>query len=127
MKMGHPGFRVPIHILAVVLVLVAVLLIAAVLVVILILVVVLAVAVVLVLILVLVHGKSSVICLFCGIAAGVACPFSQLLSLSLKIKLTRSPAIMAAVMPPAQALSPPVKMPRKPSWSTAVRTPLAKV
>ena len=34
---------------------------------------------------------------------------------------------MAAVMPPAVAFRPPVKMPRKPCSSTASRTPLASV
>lgn len=39
----------------------------------------------------------------------------QLLSLGLKITLHKRPAVTAAVMPPAAAFSPPVKMPRKPS------------
>ena len=62
-----------------------------------------------------------------GIAAWLVCPGFQALSLALKIRLTRSPAKMAMVMPPAAALSPPVKMPRNPCWSMASFTPLAKV
>ena len=63
----------------------------------------------------------------CGMTASVVCPFFQDLSFGLKIKLMRSPAVMAAVMPPAAALNPPVKTPRKPSFAMASRTPLARV
>ena len=35
-------------------------------------------------------------------------------------------AVMAAVIPPAVALSPPVSTPRKPSWPTASFTPFAR-
>ena len=63
----------------------------------------------------------------CGMTAPVVCPFFQDLSFGLKIKLMRSPAVMAAVMPPAAAFNPPVKTPRKPSCAMASRTPLARV
>lgn len=57
----------------------------------------------------------------------VVCPEDQLLSFGRKIKLTANPATIAAVIPPAVDLSPPVKMPIKPSLSTASRTPFASV
>lgn len=54
-------------------------------------------------------------------------PFTQDLSLALKIKLTNNPATIAAVIPPAVAFSPPVKMPITPSLDTASLTPFARV
>lgn len=80
-----------------------------------------------ILIAVLVIHDSSSIYLFCGIAASLVCPESQALSLALKTKLAKRPAKIAAAMPPAAAFSPPVKIPRKPSWVTASFTPLERV
>ena len=62
-----------------------------------------------------------------ALAASLAYPLFQDLSLALKIRLQRSPARIAAVIPPAEALRPPVKIPRKPSLSTASFTPLARL
>lgn len=62
-----------------------------------------------------------------ALAATLAYPLFQDLSLALKIRLQRSPARIAAVIPPAEALRPPVKIPRKPSLSTASFTPLARL
>ena len=50
-----------------------------------------------------------------GLAAEIVCPEYQDLSLALKIRLAARPAVMAAVIPPAVAIRPPVKIPRKPS------------
>ena len=87
-----------------------------------------AVLVVLILVLVLVliiHFDDPPEC-FCGDTAVSVCPVCQDLSLGLKIKLTRSPEKMAAVIPPADAFRPPMKIPGKPWLSTAFRTPSAK-
>lgn len=62
-----------------------------------------------------------------ALAATLAYPLFQDLSLALKIRLHSSPARIAAVIPPAEAFRPPVKMPRKPSSSTAFLTPLARL
>lgn len=62
-----------------------------------------------------------------GPAATVACPDFQDLSLVLKRRLARSPAATAAVIPPAQAVRPPVKIPMKPSLAMASLTPLARL
>ena len=62
-----------------------------------------------------------------ALAATLAYPLFQDLSLALKIRLQMSPARIAAVIPPAEALRPPVKIPRKPSLSTASFTPLARL
>lgn len=62
-----------------------------------------------------------------ALAATLAYPLFQDLSLALKIRLQRSPARIAAVIPPAEALRPPVKIPRKPFLSTASFTPLARL
>ena len=79
----------------------------------LILLVLIAILILLILILVI-HGKflRKVIC---GRTAVIDCPKIQLLSFGLKIRLTASPAAMAAVIPPAVAFNPPVNMPIKPS------------
>lgn len=74
----------------------------------------------------LIHGYSSKIS-SCGLAAIIECPNFYALSLGLKIKLARRPAITATVIPPAQAFRPPVKIPRKPSASMASFTPFAKL
>lgn len=58
---------------------------------------------------------------------GIDCPKSQDLSFALKIRLTISPAVIAAAMPPAVAFSPPASTPIKPSSLTASRTPLARL
>ena len=103
---------VTVLILAVVLLLL-ILLILLVLIAILILLVLIAILILLILILVI-HGKflRKVIC---GRTAVIDCPKIQLLSFGLKIRLTASPAAMAAVIPPAVAFNPPVNMPIKPS------------
>lgn len=51
----------------------------------------------------------------------------QLLDLGLKIIDAIKPKIIAAAMPAAPAVSPPVKIPKKPSSSTAFFTPFARV
>ena len=75
-------------------------------------------------VLVLVHDFSS-----CSAehAARIAYPEYQDLSFGLNTKLAKSPATMAAVIPPAVPLRPPVNIPRKPCSSTAERTLLARV
>lgn len=45
----------------------------------------------------------------------IVCPIDYDLSFALKIKLTSNPATIAAVIPPAVAFSPPVKIPITPS------------
>ena len=60
------------------------------------------------------------------ITANIVCPTIHDLSLALKIRLTIRPAITAAVIPPAVALSPPVRIPMKPSCWTASLTPFAR-
>ena len=106
--------------LAVVLILVVIL--ALILIVVLILVLVLILITVLVLV---VHGLFLRNSLFYGDAVMVSYPKSQDLSLALKIKLAIKPEKIAAVIPPAVAFSPPVKIPMKPSLSIASRTPFA--
>ena len=108
--MGRPTGR-PIC-LAAVLVLVLVLILIAVLVLILVLILIL--IAVLVLILIVIHDFSSEN-LYLRVTALPVCPDFQDLSLALKIKLASSPAKIAAAIPPAQAFSPPVKIPRNPS------------
>lgn len=117
--MGHPVNRVP-HLPSAV---VLVLLIAVVLLVLLILLVLL----VLVLILVLIVHNKYLHFSCCGIAAELACPKTHVLSLALNKRLAKRPAVMAAAIPPAQAFSPPVKMPRNPSVSMASLTPFARL
>ena len=80
-----------------------------------------------VLILVLVIHSVFLRFIYCGHSAYLVYPEFQALSLALKRKLASKPAKMAAVMPPAVAFSPPVKMPRKPSCITADFTPLESV
>lgn len=63
--------------------------------------------------------------LFYGDAVMLGYPVSYDLSLALKIMLTMQPAVMAAVIPPAVAFSPPVSIPIHPSSVTALRTPFA--
>ena len=82
---------------------------------------------VLILILVLVIHSVFLRFIFCGHSAYLVCPEFQDLSLALKRKLASKPAKMAAVIPPAVAFSPPVKIPRKPSCITADFTPLESV
>ena len=48
----------------------------------------------------------------------------QFFGLDLKISATRKPKKVAAVMPPAAAVIPPVRAPRKPCSATAFLTPL---
>lgn len=68
---------------------------------------------VLLLILILVVHGCFLRIYFC-VSAVVACPRFYDLFFALKIKLTNSPATIAAVIPPAQAFSPPVKIPINP-------------
>ena len=57
----------------------------------------------------------------------VVCPNTQDLSLGLKIRLIIRPKTIAAAIPPAVALKPPVKMPRNPSLVIASFTPFARL
>ena len=113
MKKGRPKWKGVLLPLAAVSVLVLV--VVLILVIVLVLVVVLILVVVLVLVSVLVIHRSFPPNVFCGLAAYIGCPGFQDLSLALKIRLAKSPAKMAAVIPPAAAFRPPVKMPRNPS------------
>ena len=106
--MGRPSGR-PIC-LAAVLVLILVLVLIAVLVTVLAVILIL----VLILILIVIHDFSSEN-LYLRVTALPVCPDFQDLSLALKIRLASSPAKIAAAIPPAQAFSPPVKIPRNPS------------
>ena len=99
--------------LAVVLVLVVILILVLVIVLILVVLVHLLVLIVLILVLVI-HDRSSEI-LYSRRAAPIDCPIFQDLSFALNKRLASSPATTAAVIPPAQAFSPPVNIPRKPS------------
>lgn len=113
----------PVLPLAAVLVLVGILILIAVLIGILITVLV----AVLILVLVLVIHSVFLRFIYCGHSAYLVYPNFQALSLALKRKLASKPAKMAAVIPPAVAFSPPVKIPRKPSCITADFTPLESV
>ena len=104
---GRPRLRAS-FLLAVVLVLVVVLILVIVLIL-----VVLVHLLVLILVLVI-HDRSSKI-LYSRRAAPIDCPIFQDLSFALNKRLASRPATTAAVIPPAQAFSPPVKIPRKPS------------
>ena len=95
----------------------------AVLILVLILVLVVILVAVLVLIL-LVHDKYLSLFL-CGIAVVIVFTKYQDLSLSLKMMETIRPERIAAVIPPALAFSPPVRIPMTPSASMASRTPFA--
>lgn len=112
-------------VLVVVLVLIVVLVLAAVLVVVLILVLVVVLVLILVLVLVIHFYLPPVF--GAVLPLGIDYPKNQDLSFALKIKLTSSPAVIAAVIPPAVALIPPVNTPRKPSLSIASRTPFARL
>ncbi len=134
--MGVPAFALAavfvtllvfVAVLVVVLILVAVLIVGLIAVLIVALVAVLIVALVVVLILITV---LIIHCLYppdivMRHAATIACPIFQALSFGLNKKLASKPAVMAAVIPPAVAFKPPMKMPRKPSSCTASFTPLA--
>ena len=105
----------------------AVLIVLIVLVLILVVLVLVLILVILVLVSVLViHNEFLRICT-CDIAAKLACPKNYDLSLALKIRLTMRPLKTAAVIPPAAAFNPPVKIPKKPSLSMASRTPLERL
>lgn len=79
------------------------------------LVVVLILIIALVLILVLIIHNSLPPKFSCGVPAALVCPALQALSLALKRILAARPATIAAVIPPAAAFSPPVKIPWNPS------------
>ena len=55
----------------------------------------------------------------------VVCPEIYALSFGLNSRLISRPAVIAAAIPPAVAFRPPIKIPRKPSFSIASRTPFA--
>ena len=57
--------------------------------------------------------------------ADIVCPVYADLSFALKISATINPAIKAAVIPDADASSPPENIPINPFSSTASRTPFA--
>ena len=78
---------------------------------------------VLVLILII-HHKYLLRCLRNDATLG--CPIFYDLSFALKNILARSPAKIAAVIPPAVADNPPVKIPRNPSVAIDFRTPFAR-
>ena len=63
----------------------------------------------------------------CGHTANIACPKNQDLSFALNKRLAKSPAIIAAVIPPAVPFSPPVNIPRKPASRTLSFTLFARV
>ena len=102
-------------VLVLILVLVLVLIGAAVGILVAILVAILVVVLVVVLSLVVLAVHSKILRFYiCGNAASIAFPEYQDLSFGLNIRLVRRPATIAAVMPPAAAFSPPVRIPRKP-------------
>ena len=101
-----------VSVLAVVLVLVAVLILIAVLV--LVLVLVGLVLVILIRLVLVVHSIASAFSVF-GIAVIIACPVFYDLSFARKKILASRPQRMAAVIPPAVAFRPPLRIPRKPS------------
>ena len=107
--------------LAAVLVLVVVLIVVLILVV-----VVLVLVVILILVLVLII-HNPFLHVFFWVIPWLVCPVIQDLSFALKIKLTMKPAAIAAVIPPAVAFRPPVKIPRKFCSATASLTPFARV
>ncbi len=113
-------------VLVVVLVLIVVLVLAAVLVVVLILIVVLVVLILILVLVLVVHFYLPPV-FGAVLPLGIDCPKNQDLSFALKIKLTSSPAAIAAVIPPAVALMPPVSTPRNPSSSIASLTPFARL
>lgn len=95
-----------------------------VLVVLVVLILLIAVLVVLLITVLIVHNSNlQIIC----VSAIVACPNYQDLSFALNSKPARSPANIAAVIPPAVALRPPVNTPRRPVSSIAFFTPFARV
>ena len=81
--------------------------------------------VVLVLIFVLIVHISYLLNLW--VVPKVGCPKFQDLSFALKRRLTSKPTIIAAVIPPAVAFSPPVSTPMKPLSAIASLTPLESV
>lgn len=109
----------PIFSLAAVLVLLLILIVVLVLILILI--------VVLILILVLVIHRNFLRICTCGCAAELAFPKFQALSLARKMRLAKSPLVMATAMPPAVAFKPPMKMPRNPFSLIASFTPFDKL
>ena len=82
---------------------------------------------VLALILVAIHVMILQNMVFTAGPLGEVCPKTQDLSFALKKRLASSPAATAAVIPPAVALSPPVRVPKNPSWVTASLTPFARL
>lgn len=112
-RKGSAIHAVAVGVLGLVGVLVAVLILVGILIAVLVGVAVLSIVLILVLVLV-VHFCSSEYLVEAAVPLRLAYPVFQHLSLSLKIRLTRSPEKMAAVMPPAVAFRPPVKIPGKP-------------
>ena len=111
--------------LIIVLILVALLVVVLVLIVILAAITVLILITVLVLILIVIHNNSSeyIILRQC---ATVDFPNYQVLFFGLNRKLIIKPPRIAAVIPPAVALRPPVRIPRNPSSLIASFTPFAR-
>ena len=72
----------------------------------------------------IIHHKYLLRCLRNDATLG--CPIFYDLSFALKNILARSPAKIAAVIPPAVADNPPVKIPRNPSVAIDFRTPFAR-
>ena len=97
----------------------------AVLILILVLILVLVVILVAVLVLILLVHDKYLSLFLCGIAVVIVFTKYQDLSLSLKMMETIRPERIAAVIPPALAFSPPVRIPMTPSASIASRTPFA--
>ena len=97
----------------------------AVLILVLILVLVVILVAVLVLVLILIVHDKYLSLFLCGIAVVIVFTKYQDLSLSLKMMETIRPERIAAVIPPALAFSPPVRIPMTPSASMVSRTPFA--
>jgi len=103
-----------------------------VLVVILVVVLILVLVAILVVVLILISVLVVIHCFFLrnlirGYAAVIVCPLSYDLSFGLKMMLAISPAVIAAVIPPAVAFSPPVRIPRNPSCAIASFTPFERL
>ena len=111
---------------AIVLAVILVVLIVLVILVILVAAVVLILLLVLLIILVLIHFKVPPF-IHCGNTAVLIFPKIQDLSFALNIMPTSSPAVIAAVIPPAAAFNPPVNTPIKLSESIASFTPFESV
>lgn len=113
--------------LAVILLVLIVLLVVLLIVLVTVILVVLLVVLVTVVLIVLIIHISFLRLFLCGNAARIVYPGIYDLSFALKIRPTKAPNTMAAVMPPAAAFRPPVNIPKNPSVAMVSFTPLAKV